>query len=292
MNELNRRRFLRGSIAAAAALHTAPVRAADPAPHRVSGIIDTNVYLDRWPFRRLRLDDTSALVEKLRAQGVVEAWAGSFDGLLHEDIGAVNARLAEQCQQRGGGLLKPFGSINLALPSWEEDLRRCHEMHRMPGVRLHPNYQNYKLDDPAFTALLKQATARKLIVQIVGAMEDERTQHPLMRVAPVDLSPLPRALEAAPYARVMLLNWPRMSGGKPVLLSLQLTSVMFDIGLVEGIAGIETVLADLPVERLCFGSYAPYFYHEAATLKLQESELTDAQRDAICTGNARRFLAG
>jgi len=291
MNELNRRRFLQGSIAAAAALHATPTRAADPAPPRVSGIIDTNVYLDRWPFRRLRLDDTAALVEKLRAQGVAEAWAGSFDGLLHEDIGAVNARLAQQCQERGGGLLKPFGSINLSLPNWEEDLRRCHEVHRMSGVRLHPNYQNYKLDDPAFPALLKEAAARKLIVQIVGGMEDERTQHSLLRVSPVDLTPLPRALEAAPDARVMLLNWPRMSGGKPVLMTLQVTSVLFDIALLEGIAGIETVLEDLPVERLCFGSYAPYFYHEAATLKLKESELSAAQIKAITHENAAKFLS-
>lgn len=289
MNELNRRRFLQGSIAVAA-LHVAPVRAAEPTPTRVSGIIDTNVYLDRWPFRQLRLDDTAALVEKLRARGVVEAWAGSFDGLLHEDIGAVNARLAAQCKEHGGGLLKPFGTINLALPAWEEDLRRCHEVHRMPGIRLHPNYQNYQLAEPAFPALLRQAAERKLVVQIVGAMEDERTQHPLMRVSPVDLTPLPRALEAAPGARVMLLNWPRMSGGKPVLITLQSTRVIFDIALLEGIAGIETVLEELPVERLCFGSYAPYFYHEAATLKLQESELNDAQIKAITHENARRFL--
>ena len=58
-------------------------------------MIDTNVYLSRWPFRRLRGDEPGELVEMLRRVGVTEAWAGSFDGVLHKDIASVNARLAD-----------------------------------------------------------------------------------------------------------------------------------------------------------------------------------------------------
>ena len=140
--------------------------------------------------------------------------------------------------------------------------------------------------------LLKLATSHRLAVQIAVSLEDERTQNALLRVPPVDIAPLPHALEAAPGARVMLLNWPHVDAGKPVLMTMQKSGVFLDIAMLEGIAGIEAALEEFPVERLCFGSYAPVFYFESAKLKLRESALSDAQLDAITHTNAQRFLGG
>ena len=83
-------------------------------------IIDTNVNISRWPFRRLPGDETPDLVARLRKRNVAQAWAGSFDGILHKDIGGVNARLAADCNTYGKGFLAPFGSINPKLPDWQE----------------------------------------------------------------------------------------------------------------------------------------------------------------------------
>jgi hypothetical protein len=233
-------------------------------------MIDTNVYLSRWPFRRLRGDDTPELVAMLRRAGVTQAWAGSFDALLHKDIAGSNARLAEECRRHGEGLLVPFGSVNLSLPDWEEDLRRCHEVHRMPGIRLHPNYHGYALDHPSFAALLGAAAGRGLLVQVACRMEDVRTQHPLVRVPDVDPAPL-AALEVKGL-RLMLTNLSKPAPGLP-----------FDIAMIERAGGV----AKNGTERSCFGSYAPFFILDAAILKLRESAVDVALLDA----NAAKLLA-
>jgi predicted TIM-barrel fold metal-dependent hydrolase len=66
--------------------------------------------------------------------------------------------------------------------------------------------------------------------------------------------------------------------------------VYVDIAMLEGIGGIEKLLADVPLERVLFGSHSPSFYFEAAQLKLQESQLSAAQRSAITQENAWRLL--
>src|SRR5256885_2364112 len=93
------------------------------------GFIDANVNLSRWPLRRLHGDDTAGLVAMLRRQGVVQAWAGSFDGLMHKDIASVNARLAYECHRHGRGLLLPFGSINPKLPKGDRKSTRLNSSH-------------------------------------------------------------------------------------------------------------------------------------------------------------------
>jgi predicted TIM-barrel fold metal-dependent hydrolase len=253
--------------------------------------IDVNVHLSRWPFRQLPLDETPALVRKLRSLGVTQAWAGSFDALLHRDVAAVNARLTEQCRAHGDGMLLPFGTVNPKLPDWEDDLRRCGEVHRMPGVRLYPNYHGYKLDDPPFARLLDLATKAGLLVQIAVSMEDERTQHPLVRVPPVDVAPLPALLEKSPAARVMLLNAVRGPRGGPMALLAKTPQVSFDIATLETAGGVATLLEHLPAERIVFGSHAPFNYPEAAVLKMTESALDADVAKQISSGNASRLLA-
>ncbi len=76
-------------------------------------IIDVNINLSRWPTRRLPGDELPALISRLRRCGVVEAWAGTFDAILHKDLGAANAALAAVCSTVQDVKLHPFGTVNL-----------------------------------------------------------------------------------------------------------------------------------------------------------------------------------
>ncbi|MDD4871529.1 MAG: amidohydrolase family protein [Kiritimatiellae bacterium] len=288
---LDRRDFLKVAIAVAGVSSLGNATAVRAVDATSSGFIDTNVYLSRWPLRRLPCDDTAALVAKLRGQNVTQAWVGSFDGLLHRDIAAVNARLADECRRHGNGLLVPFGSVNPKFPDWEDDLRRCAEEHRMPGIRLHPSYHGYKLDDPDFAKLVQLATKRGLIVQLALAMEDRRMMHPLLQVEPPDVKPLADVVKETPGLRLVLLNAMTLLRGQPLLDLVKAGEVFTEIAMLEGVGGVAGLLKKMPLSRLLFGSYAPFFYFESALLKLKESPLSDEQLRAIRCDNAWRLLA-
>jgi len=253
-------------------------------------IIDVNVSLSRWPFRRLVGDETADLVARLRKHGVGRAWAASFGAILYKDIGDSNARLAAECRTHGKDFLLPFGTVNPKLPDWQEDLRRCHEDYRMPGIRLYPNYHGYDLRDPAFAELIKLAAARRLIVQIALCMEDERTQHPLLHVPPVDCAPLPEVLKREPTLRLVLINCGPAIRGHQLESVLAAGEAYCDISMVEGIEGIARLVERFSPQKVLFGSDFPFFYFESALLKMRESGLPESTKNALEEGNARRLL--
>jgi hypothetical protein len=254
-------------------------------------MIDVNISLSRWPFRRLPLDETASLVTALKKQGFTQAWAGSFDGILHRDVEAVNLRLAAECRSIAENFLIPFGTVNPTLPDWQEDLKRCHERHKMPGIRLHPNYHGYSLADPTFNTLLDLAAERSLIVQISVLMEDDRTQHPMLKAAPVDVSLLSKLVVKHPKLSIVLLNSMGRLRGLALKSLLATGQIYVDTATLEAVAGIEHWIEANGSSRLMIGSHAPFFALEAVNLKLQESIVNDLDRQAITINNARSLLS-
>jgi predicted TIM-barrel fold metal-dependent hydrolase len=306
MRKLTRRRFLNGALLPAA-LGTLPARAVqgagpDGGAALPPDIIDTNVHLFEWPFRRLKYAGATALVAKLRRHRITQAWAGSYEGLLHRNLDDVNARLAEECRANGAGIILPFGTVNPALPDWEADLRRCHETHRMRGIRLYPSYHNYTLQRPEVARLLQLAEERGLIVQLAVRMEDPRVHLPVTRTPSVDVTGLPELLAALPRIRFQLLN--AFNATEPLRGQvgrrlIEQTRVTVDFSHVEGQGGLGKLIAGdrdngrpLAVERIVFGSHAPFFPCESALFKLFESPLGRPDLEKVMRGNAERFLKG
>ena len=78
--------------------------------------------------------------------------------------------------------------------------------------------------------------------------------------------------------------------GEPLLRLAATERVWFELATLEGVGGLANLLAQIPATQILSGSHAPFFYFEAAALKLKESALTAAQLTAIRSGNAERLL--
>jgi len=122
-------------------------------------------------------------------------------------------------------------------------------------------------------------------------MTDERHHHPLVMVPPVDLTPLPAAAAAHPSVNIVVAN---VKNGEAAALARPgdlAPSVYFEMSHIESVNGVKTTADAVGVERVLFGTHAPYYYPEAAHLKVfTESELSPAKIAAISHENAERLL--
>lgn len=301
--KLNRRKFFGTTLLSA----TAVAALSKPSLEAVATdfqqgnpqIIDTNVNLGTWPFRHLKYGEAKALASKLKKHRVKQAWAGSYDALFHKNIDSVNSRLFEECKNEGSKFFLPFGSVNLAWSDWQEDLRRCHEVYKMKGIRIYPSYQTFDLTDPAFPLLLEEVKKRGMILQIVGDMDDARNYHPIIDVRNVNMNPLVDLLRNDKKAKVQLLYWNHKVNPKLQDSLVRETNVMFDTARIETNGGLEKMINGNPLgiktdpvsaERIAFGSHAPYFPVESSLFKLFESTLNLGQMKMIMEGNVQKWF--
>lgn len=255
-------------------------------------MIDVNVAFGPYPFRDLPDGAPHTLVQTLRSAGITQAWTCSLEALLHQNLGAVNARLAQTCREVAPVFCLPCGAINPAAPGWQTDLQRCVTEHGMSVIRLFPSYHGYDFQAPEFAELLQRAQQSGLVVQIVWRVEDERTEHPLIKPTPLTAAALLERVRELPTVKLMLLNSSRDVPATALEPLLQTGRVTCDLANLEGVGGIERWLVRHPTDRLVFGSYAPVFVPAAAVGKLQESELPQPLLAAITRTNAEQLLKG
>ncbi len=283
--ELNRRHFLRATAAAACGLASR----CNANAIKYSPVTDTHVYLGAWPLRRLATNGPSELLTLLRRAKIPQAWTGSFDGLFYKDIQGANLRLAEACRDAGDGMLVPIGSINPTLPDWEEDVRRCDEVFKMPGIRLHPTYHGYKLDDPRFARLLELVAARNLFVQLVVQLTDERHHLLAPRDPQVDLTPLAQLAQPIRGLRLLVSNGARAARNVTSTSLATLPNTYFDFARISNGEELRSLVDMVSVDRVVIGSAVPMHGLDETLKKLSQANLTAEQTRAIRGGNAQRL---
>jgi predicted TIM-barrel fold metal-dependent hydrolase len=287
--DFTRRHFLKRTLGTTAACGLARLGAATDNTPTTESITDTHVYLGHWPHQQLSGEAPTKLFAELRHTGISQAWIGSFDGLFHKDVAVVNERLALACTRIGRGTAIAFGTINPTLPDWEDDIRRCHETFHMPGIRLHPTYHGYTLDDKRFVKLLELAAARGLIVQLVGWMEAER--HLLLNphVTEADLSPLAEKIVLPRSLKLIVTNYLYTSEDQHIRALTRNENVYFDFARAIGAEAIGQLISVTSPRRVVFGSGAPLHSIEMAAIKL--NKLSRDIRRQIGSANAAAMLA-
>lgn len=249
-------------------------------------MIDANVTLGHYPFRKLPIDgsDPAAVKDLLQRCGVTRACAGSLNAVFYGDPDQGNDELLPALADDEFYL--PVGVINPSLQSWRASLARCIEQYGCRMVRLYPSYHSYKLTDPAVEELLAAATDAGVLVAIVQRLEDERAHHPLMKVPANDLYDVMGTAQR--YDRPLLLLSAYLAEIRQ--LAPHAHHLHFDIAFAETMNTLGTLTQAVDPARLVLGSHSPLLYTEAAVGKLTQWQTDDATRAQVAQGNLARLL--
>lgn len=182
----------------------------------------------------------------------------------------------------------PFGTLHPGLASWEQELDILHRC-GAGGIKMHPDYQGFRLDDRALWPLFEAMSGRFCLCLHIGSRKDSAT-------APSTPRQLKAVARAFPGLHIIGAHLGGFHMWQDVLETFAHScpdNLWFDTSNVSAHADrglLKELLRTLPGDRLCFGTDWPFFRigGEIARLK-QRAGLSDSQFDALAS-NAEPLL--
>jgi predicted TIM-barrel fold metal-dependent hydrolase len=118
-------------------------------------------------------------------------------------------------------------------------------------------------------------------------MEDERTHHPLCKIPSLSV---PSIVEVARRFSGLAVVALCPLYHEAVELAKGPANLRFDLAYVERMRTVPSLLAEVPEERVLFGSHTPFLQTRAAVMKTRAPSVPRDARRAIESGNARAIL--
>ncbi len=250
-------------------------------------ITDVNVFLGSYPFRRVPGTTPAAVLADMDRVGIAQAWVSHLPSLFWKDPSEGNGWLYETAEKEPR--FRPVPSVQPELANWRDVMNEARR-HRAPAVRCDPNFLGM---DPAGAAMNALATASGemgLPLLMAVKLEDLRQRHP-NDVAP-DLSPATvRGLVRAHHRLRMIITHADRGFIEEVHFGStpeEAGRIWWDISWIWGPPEdhLKTLVGTIGAERFVFGTGMPLRLPENGPAKLDLSDLTDAQRASIESGNA------
>ena len=184
--------------------------------------------------------------------------------------------------------LIPFGSVYPFSDDWEEELERLKE-NEIKGIKLHPDYQQFFVDDERLFPLYKKIEKLGFIL-IFHAGEDFGFPPPY-HATPEKLRKVASFIETP----VVCAHWGSLSMGEDVLKNLcDIDNCYFDTAFGYGTMPKDMALRILDkkgVDKIIFGSDSPWNAPSWDIGMIKTMELSLDEEDKIFYKNAEKILS-
>ena len=248
-------------------------------------IVDWYAYVGEWPTYELRHWDAAGLLTLMDRCGVDAACVSLTAGMFRFDAREANERL---CREIAGhrDRLWPVGTVNPMLTTWREDVDDGLKRLGLAGFRIHPAHHGYALDATEVEALAATLARVERPLFMALYVDEERLQHPALRVPDVALAGVAALIARAPETTFVL-------NGLSTTQALELYRAGVDMGRVyvdvdamdQDFDGLRRLVDQVGAGQLVYGSQMPFLYPEAAQMVVAYAGLAEASVEAIMEGN-------
>jgi predicted TIM-barrel fold metal-dependent hydrolase len=180
-----------------------------------------------------------------------------------------------------------FGTLHPKLEHWREEAERI-KMLGLKGVKFHPDYQDFFVDDEAMTPIYERLAELDLIILFHAGID---LGLPLPCHCPPDR--LAKVVKRLSGARLVAAHMGGFRCWDEVEQHLVGLDLFFDTSY--GLGHMQTdrfvrILKGHGVERCLFGTDSPWADQSAEIAKIEQVRLAPEDRQAVMEGNARKLL--
>jgi len=253
--------------------------------------LDVNAWVGRWPFRPVPVTTVSGLLRQMDRHGIEKAVVSSLHAVFYRNSQAGNEELYEETRRHRDRLI-PHATINPTYEGWREDLKVCQESFGMTGLRLIPQYHNYRLSGGEAREAVNVATELGMPVAFPMRLEDRRQRHWLDVAPDLSAGEVEAVVRACPDATFFVLEGIGLEHSALVQDPKLRERVYIEISRFTSVLqeGIPRMIAAAGPDRLAFGTGMVLKVPTPAILKVEVLNASRKVKEAIAYRNAARAL--
>lgn len=254
-------------------------------------IIDVNAYIGHYPFRKVSATNAVGLLALMDAAGIDKAVVSSLHAVFYRDAHRGNEELHEETRKHADRFVT-VATVNPKYVGWRADLAQAVERWNMKAVTLVPEHHGYRLNDEHGQAALEQIAEYNLPLVLTQRFEDRRQRHHWDVAEDLSIKSVIDAARSHPKLKFLLSNWISLNGGQLAAAGLKGRCLIdFSRLHVLMLKNVPSLIADLGVESIAFGSHLPFDYAGPSLVKLANLDtLPAADQEKIAWRNAAAFL--
>lgn len=180
----------------------------------------------------------------------------------------------------------PFGTIHPDYPDWKNELARLYD-HGIRGLKLHPDFQGFRLDDPRLIPILAEITGNfTLMVHVGDRLPPDQNPSCPFKVAAL--------IRQFPNLRIIAAHFGGVFHWQYVVEAYRGLNVIFDtsstlFAIPQPL--LQTIFHTFPLDHFLFGSDYPLFDPADEIPRLQQQlSLSDNDLETILTAGSRLDL--